>query len=137
MAIATKDTPVGYELDGVNKQAVPQLMGSRHWGRDNPIHWDLNYAMKEGLKSTIQTGHMSTAYLAETCVNFFGENFFNNVHFYGKFIKPIYAGEIITTHGIVKEKTPEGNGYKFKVNLWADNQDGEVKTVALAEVHVE
>ena len=137
MAVATKDTPVGYELDGVKKKAVVQLMGSRHWGRLNPIHWDPAYAVKQGLKAPIQTGQMSAAYLAETCVNFFGGNFFKNAKISGKFVKPIYAGEIITTHGIVREKTPEGSGYRFKVEMWADNQDGEVKTVGWAEAHVE
>jgi hypothetical protein len=56
MAVATKDTPVGYELDGVKKQAIIQLMGSRHWGRQNPIHWDPVTAQKHGLKAPIATG---------------------------------------------------------------------------------
>ena len=37
----------------------------------------------------------------------------------------------------VPAKTPEGKGYRFTVDLWVDNQEGEVKTVATAEVHVE
>jgi acyl dehydratase len=137
MAVAQKDTPVGYELDGVKKQAVIQLMGSRHWGRRNPIHFDPVTAAKHGLKAPIQTGMMSSAYIAETCVNFFGEAFFRNATMEGKFVKPIYAGELITTHGIVRESTPEGDGVRLKVELWADNEDGEVKTVVWATAHVE
>ena len=136
-AVCTKDTPVGYELDGVKKMAAIQLMGSRHWGRVNPIHFDPVTAAKHGLKAPIQTGMMSGAYLAEMCVNFFGTAFFENATMEGKFVKPIYAGELITTHGIVREKTPEGNGYRFAAELWADNQDGEVKTVASVTAHVE
>jgi acyl dehydratase len=137
MAVAQKDTPVGYELDGVKKQAVIQLMGSRHWGRRNPIHFDPVTAANHGLKAPIQTGMMSSAYIAETCVNFFGEAFFRNATMEGKFVKPIYAGELITTHGIVRESTPEGDGVRLKVELWADNEDGEVKTVVWATAHVE
>ncbi|MFC1991046.1 MaoC family dehydratase [Chloroflexota bacterium] len=136
-AVCTKDTPVGYELDGVKKQAAIQLMGSRHWGRVNPIHFDPVTAANHGLKAPIQTGQMSSAYLFEMCVNFFGENMFRNAHMHGKYVKPVYAGETITTHGIVSEKTPEGSGYRFKVELWADNQDGEVKTVSWVTAHVE
>jgi acyl dehydratase len=137
MAVATRDTPVGFELDGVKKQAVIQLMGSRHWGRVNPIHFDPVTAAKHGFKTPIQTGMMSGAYLAETCVNFFGAAFFQNATMEGKFIRPIYAGETITTRGVVREKTPEGNGFRFKVELWSENEDGEVKTVVWATAYVE
>jgi acyl dehydratase len=137
MALASRDTSVGYELDGVKKQAVIQLMGSRHWGRVNPIHFDPVTAAKHGFKAPIQTGMMSGAYLAETCVNFFGAAFFQNATMEGKFVKPVYAGEIITTHGIVRDKVPEGNGYRFTVELWADNEHGEVKTVSWVTAYVE
>lgn len=137
MAVATKDTPVGYELDGVKKRAVIQLMGSRTWGRANPIHFDPVTAAKHGLKAPIQTGMMSSAYLAETCVSFFGAAFFRNATMEGKYVKPVYAGEIITTHGVVREKISEGNGYRFTVDLWCDNQEGEVKTIATVTAHVE
>lgn len=137
MERATVDTPVGYELDGVAKVAVIQLMGSRHWGRVNPIHFDPVTAAKHGFKGPIQTGMMSGAYLSETCVNFFGAAFFRNSTMEGKFIKPVYAGEVIRTHGVVKAKVPEGNGVRYTVDLWASNEDGEIKTVATVTVHVE
>jgi acyl dehydratase len=137
MEHASAATPIGYELDGVKKRAVIQLMGSRHWGRVNPIHFDPVTAAEHGFKAPIQTGMMSGAYLAETCVNFFGEAFFRNATMEGKFVKPIYAGEVITTHGIVKAKEPEGTGYRLTVELWADNEEGEVKTVATVTAHVE
>jgi acyl dehydratase len=73
---------------------------------------------------------MSAAYIAETCVNFFGESFFKNATIEGKFVRPVYAGDVVTTHGVVKAKVPEGDGYRLTVELWADDQDGEVKTVA-------
>mgnify|MGYP001558299704 CR=1 FL=1 len=137
MVTVTKDTPVGYELDGVKKQMVIQLMASRSWGRSNPVHWDPPYAAERGLKAPIATGQMSAAYIAEMCVNFFGEHFFRSMRISGKYVKPVYAGETITTHGVIREKTPEGSGYRFKVEAWADNEDGEMKTVAWIEVLVE
>lgn len=127
---ASPETEVGTELDGVKKVAVVQIMGSRHWGRVNPIHFDPVTAAKHGFKAPIQTGMMSAAYLAETCVNFFGASFFQNATMEGKFVRPVYAGEVITTHGVVRAKEPEGDGYRLTVELWADNQEGEVKTVA-------
>lgn len=137
MATVEKDTPVGFELDGVKKQVSIQAMGSRMWGRVNPIHFDPVVAAKHDLPAPIATGMMSTAYIAETCVYFFGTAFFQNATMEGKYIRPIFPNEIITTRGVVRQKTPEGNGFRFTVELWAENDEGERKTTAMVSALVE
>ena len=132
----TRDTPVGFVFVGVKKKAAIQLMGSRLWGRFNPNHWDPVYAAETGLKAPIQTGEMSSAYLAEMCVNYFGADFFRGSRMQCKYVASTYANEIITTHGIVREKTPKGEGFRFKTEIWADNEAGEVKTIGFVEVDV-
>jgi acyl dehydratase len=134
--LITRDTPVGYELTGVKKKAAIQLMGSRLWGRFNPNHWDPVYAAETGLKAPIQTGEMSTAYLSEMCVNYFGRNFFTGARMVCKYVNSTYANEVITTHGVVREKTPTDDGYRFKVEIWAQNDEGETKTVGWVEADV-
>ena len=135
--LLTADTPVGFELVGVKKKAAIQLMGSRLWGRFNPNHWDPVYAADTGLAAPIQTGEMSSAYLAEMCVNYFGRNFFVDCRFTCKYVASTYANEVISTHGVVREKTPAGDGYRFRVEIWAENEAGEKKTVGWVEVDVE
>jgi hypothetical protein len=132
----TPETPVGFELTGVRKKAAIQLMGSRLWGRFNPNHWDPVYARETGLRAPIQTGEMSSAYIAEMCVNWFGMNVFRKARIVCKYVASTFANEVITTHGIVREKTPKGNGYRFKVDVWAENEAGEKKTVGFIEVDV-
>lgn len=132
----TPDTPVGYQLMGVKKKAAIQLMGSRLWGRFNPNHWDPVYAAETGLQAPIQTGEMSSAYIAEMCVNHFGADFFRNARVVCKYVASTLANEVITTHGVVREKTPKGRGYRFTVDIWADNEAGEKKTVGWVEVDV-
>jgi len=128
---------VGYQLIGVKKKAAIQLMGSRVWGRFNPNHWDPVYAAETGLKAPIQTGEMSSAYLAEMCVNYFGRSFFTGARMVCKYIAPVAANEVITTHGVVREKTPKGDGFRIKVEIWAENEAGEKKTVGWVEADVE
>jgi acyl dehydratase len=132
----TRDTPIGFELIGVKKKAAIQLMGSRLWGRFNPNHWDPVYAAETGLKAPIQTGEMSSAYLAEMCVNYFGADFFRGSRIQCKYVASTLANEIITTYGVVREKTPKGPGFRFKVEIWAENDEGERKTVGFVEVDV-
>ena len=133
----TADTPVGFELTGVKKKALIQLMGSRLWGRFNPNHWDPVYAAETGLDAPIQTGEMSTAYIAEMCVNHVGAAFFRNARMECKYIASILANEIIVTGGVVSNKTPKGNGMRFTLDVWADNVDGERKTVGTVEVDID
>lgn len=135
--LLTRDTPVGFELVGVKKKAAIQLMGSRLWGRFNPNHWDPVYATETGLKAPIQTGEMSTAYLAEMCVNYFGANFFRDARIVCKYVSPTYANEVITTHGIVRSKKSKGRGYRFEVEIWAANEEGDKKTVGWVEADVD
>lgn len=135
--LITRDTPVGYELAGVRKKAAIQLMGSRLWGRFNPNHWDPVYASEAGLKAPIQTGEMSTAYLSEMCVNHFGRNYFRNARMVCKYVSSTFANEVISTRGVVREKTPTGNGFRFKVEIWAEGEDGDKKTVGWFEADVD
>lgn len=132
----TRDTPVGYRLQSLKKKAAIQLMGSRLWGRFNPNHWDPVYAAQTGLAAPIQTGEMSSAYLAEMCVNHFGAAFFNKARIVCKYVASTYADEVITTHGEVREKIPKGEGFRFVVDIWAENEAGDKKTVGWVEVDV-
>lgn len=131
-----RNTPVGFELQPIKKKAVIQLMGSRLWGRFNPNHWDPAYAAATGLAAPIQTGEMSSAYLTEMCVNHFGAALFSHARIVCKYVASTLANEVITTHGIISEKTPKGDGFRFKVELWCDNDAGCKKTVGWAEVDV-
>ncbi|MEY3998408.1 MAG: fatty acid synthase subunit beta [Betaproteobacteria bacterium] len=134
--LITVDTPIGFELEGVKKKAAIQLMGSRLWGRFNPNHWDPVYAHQTGLAAPIQTGEMSSAYISEMCVNYFGANFFKSARFVCKYVASTLANEVITTYGVVKEKTPKGAGFRFKVEFWASNEEGQTKTIGWTEVDV-
>ena len=135
--LVTRDTPIGFELAPIKKKAAIQLMGSRLWGRFNPNHWDPVYAAQTGLAAPIQTGEMSSAYLAEMCVNHFGAAVFRDARIVCKYVASTLANEVITTHGVVRDKTPKGKGFRFTVDIWCDNEAGEKKTVGWAEVDVD
>jgi len=132
----TRDTPVGYELQPLRKRATIQLMGSRVWGRFNPNHWDPEYAATTGLAAPIQTGEMSSAYITEMCVNHFGAAMFTGARVTCKYIASTLADEIITTRGVVREKARNGASTRFKVEVWAENEAGEKKTVGWVEADV-
>jgi hypothetical protein len=71
------------------------------------------------------------------CVNYLGRNFFTGARMVCKYIAAVAANEVITTHGLVQEKTAKGDGFRFKVEIWAENEAGEKKTVGWVEADVE
>ena len=132
----TAETPVGYKLQSLQKKAAVQLMGSRLWGRFNPNHWDPVYAAKTGLKAPIQTGEMSSAYLAEMCVNHFGKHFFTGAKISCKYVAATLANEVISTHGVITAKQENADSVRFTVDLWTQNEAGEKKTVGTLKITV-
>jgi acyl dehydratase len=48
------------------------------------------------------------------------------------FVKPVYAGDRLTVHGVVKEKRPENGGMRVVVEVWCLNQHGERTAVGSA-----
>lgn len=134
--VITPETLVGYQLQPLKKKAAIQLMASRVWGRFNPNHWDPDYAKSTGLTDPIQTGEMSSAYISEMCVNHFGAAMFKGARIVCKYVSSTIAGETIVTGGVITEKTPKGNGFRFKADIWAENEAGEKKTVGWVEADV-
>jgi acyl dehydratase len=45
------------------------------------------------------------------------------------FIKPVYAGDRLTVHGVVRDKLVENGATRVVVEVWCENQLGE-KTAA-------
>ena len=48
------------------------------------------------------------------------------------FIKPVYAGDRLTVHGIVKDKQPDSGATRVVVEVWVENQNGEKTAVGHA-----
>jgi acyl dehydratase len=48
------------------------------------------------------------------------------------FVKPVYAGDRLTVHGVVKEMRPEGGRTRVVVEVWCQNQHGEKTAVGTA-----
>ena len=48
------------------------------------------------------------------------------------FVKPVYAGDRLTVHGVVKETCPEGTATRVVVDVRCENQDGQLTAVGTA-----
>jgi hypothetical protein len=116
---------IGEEVPPVRKEMHLVLMKMRAWGGHNAIHWDPDLAHLRGFTRPIAAGQMTSASLAELCVDYFGPAFFQGGRIRCKFIHPVYAGDLITSHGTVRAVTAIEGRPRVVLEIWAENQDGQ------------
>ena len=124
-----EDVGVGQELPSLEKHLSQRRIDVYSGVRPRSIHTDEAWAHQKGFRTTLAQGMMSTAYVSEMMTRFLGAGFVKGGSMSLAFIKPVYAGDRLTVHGVVKETRPEGAGTRVVVEVWCENQDGE-KTAA-------
>lgn len=129
MAVVTGAITVGQVLPSLVKD-IPQRKIDVYSGvRPRSIHSDEAFARAKGFRAPLAQGMMSTAYVSEMMTALLGAGFVKGGAMSMAFIKPVYAGDRLTVHGVVKEVRPEGAATRVVVEVWCENQDGE-KTAA-------
>ena len=100
--------------------------------RPKSIHTDPDWARQKGFRAPLAQAMMSTAYVSEMMTRFLGTGFVKGGAMSMVFIKPVYAGDRLTVHGVVKEKRREGDATHVVVEVWCQNQHGEKTAVGTA-----
>ncbi len=123
---------VGQELPSLEKDLTQRRIDVYSGVRPRSIHSDEAWAHEKGFRTTLAQGMMSTAYVSEMMTRFLGAGFVKGGHMSLAFIKPVYAGDRLTVHGVIKKMRPEGEGTRVVVEVWCQNQDGEKTAVGTA-----
>ena len=123
---------VGQELPSLEKHLAQRCIDVYSGVRPRSIHSDEAWAHEKGFRTTLAQGMMSTAYVSEMMTRFLGAGFVKGGSMSLAFVKPVYAGDRLTVHGVVKETRPEGAGTRVVVEVWCENQDGEKTAVGTA-----
>ena len=100
--------------------------------KPHSIHTDEAWAKKKGFKGPLAQAMMSTAYVSELMTRFLGEGFVKGGRLSMVFIKPVYVGDRLTVHGVVKERVAEAAGTRVVVEVWCENQAGDKTAVGTA-----
>jgi acyl dehydratase len=133
MSTTTLDAiAVGHALPTLVKEIGQRRIDAYSTVRARSIHTDEEWARAKGFKAPLAQGMMSTAYVSEMMTRFLGEGFVKGGTISMSFIKPVYAGDRLTVHGVVKEKRADGAATRVVVEVWCENQDGEKTAVGTA-----
>jgi len=122
----------GLPLPSLQKEISQRKIDAYSVVRPKSIHTDPDWARQKGFRAPLAQAMMSTAYVSELMTRFLGAGFVRGGTLSMIFIKPVYAGDRLTVHGVVKEKRLEGDATRIVVEVWCENQHGEKTAVGTA-----
>lgn len=128
----TAAVTVGHELPAVVKEISQRKIDAYSGVRPRSIHTDASWARQKGFRACLAQGMMSTAYVSEMMTRFLGAGFVKGGTMSVAFIKPVYAGDRLTVHGVVKDRRRENGATRVVVEVWCENQRGEKTAVGTA-----
>ena len=89
------------------------------------IHYDKDYAMKEGYPNVLVQSHLHGAFLTQLCTDWMGP--YGTLRKFSIRVKK-YAtiGDKLTCHGLIERKWYENNQLHFSIRLEEKNQNNEI-----------
>jgi acyl dehydratase len=118
---------VGDELPALAKAPIDRVQLSRYAGASgdfNPVHVDEVYAKSVGLPSVYAPGMLVMGMLGQLISDWARGGQMRRYHV--RFIKMVWPGDTVVCKGRVSDRHGEGGRYFVEVELWAENQRGEL-----------
>jgi acyl dehydratase len=119
---------VGDELPPLVKPPVDRLQIARYvaaaqdW---NPLYIDEPHAKNAGFPSALAPGMIAMGFLGELAAEWVRGARMRK--FQARFVKIVWPGDVLTARGrVVERRFEEGGRYSMDLELWAENQRGEL-----------
>jgi hypothetical protein len=129
---ASKDLPVGYELQPITKKiSLDKMRIYEGWPASRSRHCDYDAAHATGLPAPNINGALVAGVLGELFIKFFGENYIGGTLSFN-LIRQVQVNDELTARGVVKDKVAEPDGTRLFLDVWLDNQNGDKVLVGKA-----
>lgn len=128
---------VGEELPSLSKTPIDRVQLARYAGASgdfNPLHVDETYARGVGMPSVYAPGMLTMGFLGQLLSDW-GRG--AQLRRYGvKFVKMVWPGDTVVCKGRVTDRYGEEGRYFAEIDLWAENQKGELVLKGQAQVQM-
>lgn len=118
---------IGEELPALAKAPIDRVQLSRYAGASgdfNPVHVDEVYAKGAGMPSVYAPGMLIMGFLGQLISDWARGAQLRKYHV--KFIKMTWPGDTVVCKGRVTDRWGENGRYYADIDLWAENQKGEL-----------
>ncbi len=129
---------VGDIIPGVTHQITTERMiafESVVWDRGSTAHNDPAAAAVGGMKKTFASGQNVLAFVHEMMERAFGIGWIEGGRVSMRWLRPVYADDVIATHGEVEALDSVDGHERVRVSIWAENQAGERCAAGWAEAY--
>src|SRR5207248_971184 len=123
---------IGEKLPALDKEISQRQIDAYSGVRRLSIHTDEAWARAKGFLTCLAQGMMSTAYVSEMMTRLLGAGFVKGGTMSMAFVQPVFAGDRLSVHGVVKERRPERGRTRVVVEVWCENQHGQKTAVGEA-----
>jgi acyl dehydratase len=125
---ATLDTKIGTPIRRLQKTVHQDQMSvfsgaNKQWQN---IHTQPQIAKQAGFPDTLAAGLMETCWMSEMLGNFFGPYWLSTGWMKNLYLKPVFRRDVVTCHGVVKERLEQADGVLLKLEVWVSNQSGTI-----------
>ena len=127
-----KEPAVGQTFPPLVKEVSQRRIDVYSGVQPRSIHSDEAFAREKGFRTCLAQGMMSTAYVSQLMVELLGPGFARGGTLSMAFIKPVYAGDRLTVHGVVKDRQSDNGATRVVVQVWVENQHGEKTSIGHA-----
>ena len=131
-------TKVGDELPPLVKPPVDRLQITRYLGASgdfNPLHCDEPYARAAGFPGIFAPAMIGMGFVSELVTEWVRGARLRRVQ--ARFVKIIWPGDVLTARGRIAERRfEEGGKYTADIEVWAENQRGELVVRGVAAVQL-
>jgi len=121
-----EDVAVEDEITPLVKQPTARqlVMWAGASGDYNPIHYDKDYALKQGLPGVIAHGQLAGCFLGQMLTDWIGgEGSLKKLSLTYRGMN--FPGETLTCKGTVTKKYIDGGQHFVACNIWTENPKGE------------
>jgi acyl dehydratase len=128
---------VGDELPALAKAPVDRVQLSRYAGASgdfNPIHVDEVYARGIGMPSVYAPGMLVMGFLGQLVSDWARGAQLRKYSV--RFIKMVWPGDTVVCKGRVTDRFGDAGRYFADLDLWAENQKGELVMKGLAQIQL-
>jgi acyl dehydratase len=123
---------IGDTLPSLEKEISQRRIDAYSGVRPRSIHSDEGWARAKGFRTCLAQGMMSTAYVSEMMTRLLGGGFVKGGTLSLAFVQPVFAGDRLTVHGVVKERHADNGVTRVVVEVWCENQHGQKTAVGTA-----